>query len=73
MCVYRTDEKQTCFTGALCGLGSNPITHEAILPEQDTELAFDVKFDVDDIAEVVKCDLCFLNNFYIYNLESSTV
>ncbi|XP_062851750.1 ATP-dependent RNA helicase TDRD9 [Trichomycterus rosablanca] len=48
----RTDEEQTCFTGALCGLGSNPITHEAILPERDIELAFDVKFDVDDIAEI---------------------
>ncbi|XP_060781117.1 ATP-dependent RNA helicase TDRD9 isoform X2 [Neoarius graeffei] len=48
----RTDEERTHFTGALCGLGSNPISHEAILPEHDIELSFDVKFDVDDIAEI---------------------
>ncbi|KAI5108364.1 ATP-dependent RNA helicase TDRD9 [Silurus meridionalis] len=48
----RTDEEQTCFTGALCGLGYNSTTHEAILPEHDIELAFDVKFDIDDIAEI---------------------
>ncbi|XP_053535159.1 ATP-dependent RNA helicase TDRD9 isoform X1 [Ictalurus punctatus] len=48
----RTDEERTCFTGALCGLGSNSSSHEAILPEHDIEMSFDVKFDVDDIAEI---------------------
>ncbi|XP_034157962.2 ATP-dependent RNA helicase TDRD9 isoform X1 [Pangasianodon hypophthalmus] len=48
----RTDEERTCFTGALCGLGSNSDSHEAVLPEHDIEMAFDVKFDVDDIAEI---------------------
>ncbi|TST98546.1 ATP-dependent RNA helicase TDRD9 [Bagarius yarrelli] len=48
----RTDEERTCFTGALCGLGVNSITQEAILPDHDIEIAFDVKFDVDDIAEL---------------------
>ncbi|XP_053358332.1 ATP-dependent RNA helicase TDRD9 [Clarias gariepinus] len=46
----RTDDNRTCFTGALCGLGSN--SHEAILPEHDIEMAFDVRVDVDDITEI---------------------
>ncbi|GAA6081720.1 ATP-dependent RNA helicase TDRD9 isoform X1 [Tachysurus ichikawai] len=48
----RTDEEQTYFTGALCGLGSKSSTHEPILPEHDIEMTFDVKFDVGDIAEI---------------------
>ncbi|KAL6488110.1 hypothetical protein MHYP_G00047360 [Metynnis hypsauchen] len=46
----RTDEERTCFSGALCGLGTN--SQEAVLPEHDIELAFDVKFDVEDITEI---------------------
>ncbi|TNM95427.1 hypothetical protein fugu_016510 [Takifugu bimaculatus] len=48
----RTNEERTCYTGALCGLGWNSHTKEAILPEQDIELTFDVKFDVEDISEI---------------------
>ncbi|XP_056089120.1 ATP-dependent RNA helicase TDRD9 [Rhinichthys klamathensis goyatoka] len=48
----RTNEERTCFTGALCGLGWNPISQEAMLPEHDIELAFDVKFDIEDITEI---------------------
>ncbi|XP_030574587.1 ATP-dependent RNA helicase TDRD9 isoform X2 [Archocentrus centrarchus] len=48
----RTNEERTCYTGALCGLGFNSQKQEAILPEHDLELAFDVKFDVDDITEI---------------------
>uniref|UniRef100_A0AAR2J5Z4 RNA helicase n=1 Tax=Pygocentrus nattereri TaxID=42514 RepID=A0AAR2J5Z4_PYGNA len=48
----RTDEERTCFSGALCGLGTNSNSQEAVLPEHDIELAFDVKFDVEDITEV---------------------
>uniref|UniRef100_A0AAQ5XR48 ATP-dependent RNA helicase TDRD9 n=1 Tax=Amphiprion ocellaris TaxID=80972 RepID=A0AAQ5XR48_AMPOC len=48
----RTNKERTCYTGALCGLGCNSQTQEAILPEHDIELAFDVKFDVEDITEV---------------------
>ncbi|XP_061087856.1 ATP-dependent RNA helicase TDRD9 [Conger conger] len=48
----RTNEERTCFTGALCGLGWSPLTQEGILPEHDIELAFDVKFDVEDITEI---------------------
>ncbi|XP_070698843.1 ATP-dependent RNA helicase TDRD9 [Pempheris klunzingeri] len=48
----RTNEERTCYTGALCGLGWNDQTQESILPEHDIELAFDVKFDVEDITEI---------------------
>lgn len=50
--IFSTDEERTCYTGALCGLGFNSQKQEAILPEHDIELSFDVKFDVDDITEV---------------------
>lgn len=49
---FRTNEERSCYTGALCGLGWNSHTKEAILPEQDIELTFDVKFDVEDISDV---------------------
>lgn len=51
---FRTNEERTYYTGALCGLGWNSHTKEAILPEQDIELAFDVKVDVEDVSEVRK-------------------
>lgn len=47
-----TNEERTCYTGGLCGLGFNSLNQEAILPEHDIELGFDVKFDVEDITEV---------------------
>uniref|UniRef100_A0A8B9JYT9 ATP-dependent RNA helicase TDRD9 n=1 Tax=Astyanax mexicanus TaxID=7994 RepID=A0A8B9JYT9_ASTMX len=48
----RTDKERTCFTGALCGLGAKSSSEEGVLPEHDIELAFDVKFDVEDITEI---------------------
>ncbi|KAM3849979.1 ATP-dependent RNA helicase TDRD9-like [Diretmus argenteus] len=48
----RTNGERTCYTGALCGLGWNSRTEEAILPEHDMELTFDVKFDVEDLTEI---------------------
>ncbi|KAM7403060.1 hypothetical protein PAMA_003810 [Pampus argenteus] len=48
----RTNEERTCYTGALCGLGWNSQTQEDILPDRNIELAFDVKFDVEDITEI---------------------
>ncbi|XP_014066219.2 ATP-dependent RNA helicase TDRD9 isoform X2 [Salmo salar] len=48
----RTNEERTSYTGALCGLGWNVQSQEAVLPEHDIELAFDVKFDVEDITEI---------------------
>lgn len=49
---YSTDEGRTYFTGALCGLGWNSVAQQAVLPEHDIELAFDVKFGIEDIIEV---------------------
>ncbi|XP_029900943.1 ATP-dependent RNA helicase TDRD9 isoform X2 [Myripristis murdjan] len=48
----RTNGERTCYTGALCGLGWDSHTQEAILHEHDIELTFDVKFDVEDITEI---------------------
>uniref|UniRef100_A0A8K9V571 RNA helicase n=1 Tax=Oncorhynchus mykiss TaxID=8022 RepID=A0A8K9V571_ONCMY len=45
-------EMRTSYTGALCGLGWNVQSQAAALPEHDMELAFDVKFDVEDITEI---------------------
>lgn len=50
--VCSTNEENTCYTGALCGLGWNGQTQEGLLPGHDIELTFDVKFDVEDINEV---------------------
>lgn len=55
---FRTNEERTCYTGALCGLGWNSHTKEAILANQDIELAFDVKFDIEDIYEVRTRPVC---------------
>uniref|UniRef100_A0A6Q2Y8P3 ATP-dependent RNA helicase TDRD9 n=1 Tax=Esox lucius TaxID=8010 RepID=A0A6Q2Y8P3_ESOLU len=48
----RSDSDRTSYTGALCGLGWNVHSREAVLPERDMELSFDVRFDVEDITEV---------------------
>ncbi|KAF7662633.1 hypothetical protein LDENG_00231020, partial [Lucifuga dentata] len=48
----RTDEERTCYTGALCGLGWYTHNQEGILPDWDIELAFDIRFDVEDITEI---------------------
>uniref|UniRef100_A0AAY4CCJ2 ATP-dependent RNA helicase TDRD9 n=1 Tax=Denticeps clupeoides TaxID=299321 RepID=A0AAY4CCJ2_9TELE len=45
----RTDERRSCFTGAVCGLG--PCSSDTKL-DKDIELTFDVNFDVDDITEI---------------------
>ncbi|TRZ00335.1 hypothetical protein DNTS_015844 [Danionella cerebrum] len=48
----RTNDDGTCFTGALCGLGWNSFSGEAVRPEHDIEIAFDVKFGIEDITEI---------------------
>lgn len=42
------------YTGALVGLGFDPGTGEALLPDHDSELVFDVDVTEDDIIGVVK-------------------
>jgi len=53
MC-FRTDKQRTKYTGALCGLGwdAQSPDGEAVLPENDMEIAFDIKFDEEDIKLV---------------------
>lgn len=46
------NEEGTCYTGALCGLGWDTHSQEAMLPDHDMELTFDVMLDVEDIIEV---------------------
>lgn len=48
----RLDQEGRCYTGVLCGLGWNPGTAAPVLPEHDMELAFDVRFGVEDVTEV---------------------
>uniref|UniRef100_A0A4W3IWW0 RNA helicase n=1 Tax=Callorhinchus milii TaxID=7868 RepID=A0A4W3IWW0_CALMI len=48
----RTDRLRKSYTGALCGLGWNPTTNEALLEEHDQEVVFDVHLDVNDISEI---------------------
>ncbi|CAK6431722.1 unnamed protein product [Pipistrellus nathusii] len=48
----RVDQDGKSYTGALCGLGWSPATGAPILPEHDMELAFDVRFSVEDVVEI---------------------
>ncbi|XP_019725760.1 ATP-dependent RNA helicase TDRD9 isoform X2 [Hippocampus comes] len=48
----RTNVDKTRYIGALCGLGWNSETQKGVLPDHDIELAFDVKFDFEDITEI---------------------
>lgn len=40
---YRTNERRTRLTGALCGLGFDPETNRSFYPEHDMEIAFDTE------------------------------
>ncbi|KAK1339547.1 hypothetical protein QTO34_020230 [Cnephaeus nilssonii] len=48
----RVDPDGKSYTGALCGLGWSPASGAPILPEHDMELAFDVRFSVEDVVEI---------------------
>ncbi|KAM8921066.1 ATP-dependent RNA helicase TDRD9 [Pelodytes ibericus] len=48
----RVDQTRREYTGVLCGLGWHPDTVSAIWPEHDLELAFDVRFTVDDLLKI---------------------
>lgn len=49
----RVDREMRQYTGALVGLGFDPSTGEALLPDHDSELVFDVEVTEDDIIGVV--------------------
>ncbi|GFW11949.1 ATP-dependent RNA helicase TDRD9 [Trichonephila clavipes] len=48
----RTNKERTSYTGALCGLGFDPVTGESIYADHDIELAFDIEITLDDIREI---------------------
>ncbi|XP_010176095.2 ATP-dependent RNA helicase TDRD9-like [Antrostomus carolinensis] len=48
----RVDDSGKYFTGVLCGLGWSPTCGAPLLPENDMELTFDVRFGVEDILEI---------------------
>ncbi|XP_052639292.1 ATP-dependent RNA helicase TDRD9 isoform X3 [Harpia harpyja] len=48
----RVDKNRRYFTGVLCGLGWSQTCGAPLLPENDIELTFDVRFGVEDISEI---------------------
>jgi hypothetical protein len=52
--LSRVDKAKTRYIGALCGLGSRstPWNAEAVFPDHDMEIAFDFKFDIEDLGLV---------------------
>lgn len=49
---FRVDRKKTRYIGAICGLGIDPHTEHPALPDNDIELPFDVKIDLEDIYKI---------------------
>ena len=47
---FRTDEKKSLYTGALCGLGFD--SQGPIFTDNDVETVFDVEIDIKDISMV---------------------
>nr|XP_060611008.1 ATP-dependent RNA helicase TDRD9 [Anolis sagrei ordinatus] len=48
----RTDEKQTRYTGVLCGLGWNRSLGTPVFQDHDMELSFDVEIDTEDMTQI---------------------
>ena len=48
----RADPKKTRYIGAICGLGIDQHTERPALPDNDIEMPFDVKIDLEDIYKV---------------------
>lgn len=49
----RCNSRKTCYTGALCGLGPmDDCTGQAMFPDHDMEIQFDVEILIDDMNEV---------------------
>lgn len=49
----RCNSRRTYYTGALCGLGSmDNCSGQAMFPDHDMEIKFDVEIMIDDIKEV---------------------
>lgn len=56
---FRLDDKKTCLTGALCGLGAD--SNGAIYTDNDIEMTFDVSIDMNDINLVNQVRLAINN------------
>ncbi|XP_012273782.1 probable ATP-dependent RNA helicase spindle-E [Orussus abietinus] len=48
----RRNSMGTDYVGALCGLGSHPVTKTSIFPEHDMTVAFDVEITIDDLQDI---------------------
>nr|XP_016846157.1 PREDICTED: putative ATP-dependent RNA helicase TDRD9 isoform X2 [Anolis carolinensis] len=48
----RIDEKQTRYTGVLCGLGWNRSLGTPVFQDHDMELTFDVEIDTEDMTQI---------------------
>ncbi|CAF1616190.1 unnamed protein product, partial [Didymodactylos carnosus] len=48
----RVDEERTKKIGVLCGLGYDPQTDEALYPDHDMDIAFDVHMTTDDLTDI---------------------
>ena len=48
----RTNREGTCYTGALCGLGYDELTHSAIYTENDIECIFDATLSWTDFSQI---------------------
>ncbi|XP_067013969.2 probable ATP-dependent RNA helicase spindle-E [Anabrus simplex] len=48
----RVNDTRSHYTGALCGLGVDPETGHALLPDHDMEITFDTEITLDDILNI---------------------
>lgn len=57
----------TYYTGALCGLGFDPVTKISLFPEHDIELHFDVEITMSDLQFVsILSKIFFLFVYFVY-------
>ena len=64
-CIHRADPEYRKYTGALVGLGFDPHTGKALLPDHDSELVFEVDINEDDLIKVRKKFTPFLSHFQL--------
>ena len=64
-CIHRADPEYCKYTGALVGLGFDPHTGKALLPDHDSELVFEVDIDQDDLIKVRKKFTPFLSHVHL--------
>ena len=61
---FRTDKNKDRYTGAIIGLGPDPTTGEALLPDHDIEVVFDFAFVQEDLVKV--CFLFVIVKLFLY-------